>query len=151
MISIKAIANKIDIFVNSCFFPLFLHSQKRYENLVSGTAPVESHLHKNLAEHINSEIVLQTITNVDAAMRWIRSTFLHVRAIKNPGLYGFAPAMAKEEVERKLEGEIPLVGLKDESCIFAGGSRLQPTTEPITFCVQSANCFRNAKIIIRIV
>lgn len=40
------------------------HSSKgRYETLVHGLEQIESSLHTNLIEHLNAEIVLQTITN----------------------------------------------------------------------------------------
>lgn len=45
-------------------------------------------LHSNLVEHLNAEIVLQTISDVNMALDWIRSTFLYIRALKNPTHYG---------------------------------------------------------------
>ncbi|GAA5900381.1 DNA helicase [Sporobolomyces salmoneus] len=64
--------------------------QQRYENLVNAQKKLESCLHKNLTEHINSEITLRTITNVDSALRWLRSTFLYVRISKNAPYYAIA-------------------------------------------------------------
>lgn len=72
--------------------------------MVTGTAPVESHLHKYMIEHLNAEITLGTITDLEVAMKWIQSTFLYVRAIKNPTHYGFTAHLAKDKVEKKLEG-----------------------------------------------
>lgn len=45
-------------------------------------------LHSHLVEHLNAEIVLQTISDVNMALDWIRSTFLYIRALKNPTHYG---------------------------------------------------------------
>lgn len=45
-------------------------------------------LHKHLIEHLNAEIVLHTITDVNIALEWVRSTFLYIRALKNPAYYG---------------------------------------------------------------
>lgn len=45
-------------------------------------------LHNHLVEHLNAEIVLQTISDVNMALDWIRSTFLYIRALKNPTHYG---------------------------------------------------------------
>jgi replicative superfamily II helicase len=55
-------------------------------------SPLESvySLHKSLVEHINSEITLRTITDVDTALRWLRSTFLYVRISRNPAFYAIA-------------------------------------------------------------
>lgn len=47
-----------------------------------------SSLHCHLVEHLNAEIVLQTISDVNMALDWIRSTFLYIRALKNPTYYG---------------------------------------------------------------
>lgn len=45
-------------------------------------------LHRHLIEHLNAEIVLHTITDVNIALEWIRSTLLYIRALKNPSHYG---------------------------------------------------------------
>lgn len=45
-------------------------------------------LHRHLVEHLNAEIVLHTVTDVTVALEWIRSTFLYIRALKNPTHYG---------------------------------------------------------------
>lgn len=45
-------------------------------------------LHSHLVEHLNAEIVLQTISDVNMALDWIRSTLLYIRALKNPAHYG---------------------------------------------------------------
>lgn len=52
------------------------------------TAPLSSSLHSHLVEHLNAEIVLQTISDVNMALDWIRSTFLYIRTLKNPTHYG---------------------------------------------------------------
>ena len=89
---------------------------------MNGCTPVESHLHKHLAEHLNSEIVLQTITGLDVAMEWIRSTFLYVRAVKTPMNYGLAFGMSQNKVEKKLEGELPVMYVQSimyiEFCVY---------------------------------
>lgn len=59
----------------------------RYESLVSGTTNLESRLHENLIEHLVSEICLGTITNEATALKWLQSTFLYVRLLKNPVYY----------------------------------------------------------------
>lgn len=45
-------------------------------------------LHKSLVEHLNAEVVLQTIANIGDAVAWLSNTFLNVRISKNPGHYG---------------------------------------------------------------
>lgn len=75
-----------------------------------GTNPIESHLHKCLAEHLNSEVVLQTITDLSIAVQWIKSTFFYVRARKNPTRYGITNKLEKDRLQKKLE-EMCLVGI----------------------------------------
>lgn len=48
---------------------------------------LESSLHVNLAEHLNSEIGLGTISDVDTAKKWLSASFLSRRMQKNPGHY----------------------------------------------------------------
>ncbi|PVD32707.1 hypothetical protein C0Q70_08152 [Pomacea canaliculata] len=62
--------------------------KEKYQMLVNGTQVIESMLHKGLIEHVNAEVVLQTITNKSDAMTWLSNTFLHVRFAKNPQHYG---------------------------------------------------------------
>lgn len=80
--------------------------QQKYESLITGTAPIESHLHNHLIEHLNSEIVSQTICTMDLVTHWIRASYLYIRAIQKPFHYGFPTDASVETVEQKLEGEI---------------------------------------------
>ncbi|KAG4067800.1 hypothetical protein HA402_010486 [Bradysia odoriphaga] len=75
----------------------------KYESLISGTAPIESHLHNHLIEHLNSEIVSQTMSNMDLVAHWIRSSYLYIRAIKKPLHYGFPANATVETVEQRLQ------------------------------------------------
>ena len=59
----------------------------RYRKIVSGQDLLESTLHRNLIEHLNAEIGLGTIFNLESAKRWLASTFLRVRLQKNPDHY----------------------------------------------------------------
>ncbi|MBN3313268.1 HFM1 helicase, partial [Atractosteus spatula] len=78
-------------------------TKDRYTHLVSGDETTESSLHKHLVEHLNAEIVLHTFSDVNGALDWIRSTFLYIRALKNPSYYGFPPALNKAGIEAKLQ------------------------------------------------
>jgi len=61
----------------------------KYENLVRGRQLLESRLHEHLIEHMNAEIGLGTISNLQSAKDWLRGTFFYVRCQQNPQLYGF--------------------------------------------------------------
>ncbi|XP_070204883.1 probable ATP-dependent DNA helicase HFM1 isoform X2 [Littorina saxatilis] len=75
----------------------------KYESLVNGTQVIESMLHKNLTEHVNVEIVLNTITDMADAAAWLSHTLLHVRATKNPRHYGLPSGLSTQQVEKKLQ------------------------------------------------
>ncbi|EUC66319.1 P-loop nucleoside triphosphate hydrolase, putative [Rhizoctonia solani AG-3 Rhs1AP] len=61
--------------------------ESKYKLLATGGSQLESTLHYNLTEHINSEIGLNTIKNVASARQWLRKTFLFRRIQKNPAHY----------------------------------------------------------------
>jgi ATP-dependent DNA helicase HFM1/MER3 len=55
--------------------------------LASGQTILESSLHENISEHLNSEIGLGTITSINSAKEWLKSTFLFQRVQINPNHY----------------------------------------------------------------
>lgn len=77
-------------------------SRDSIEKMLTGKLIVDSHLHKFLTQHLNSEIVLGTITNDIIARKWLDSTFLHVRLSKNPENYGLQPKSTKTEIENSI-------------------------------------------------
>ncbi|KAI4874988.1 hypothetical protein NFI96_017657 [Prochilodus magdalenae] len=79
------------------------HTRDKYMQLMNGSDTIESSLHTNLVEHLNAEIVLHTISNVNMALDWVRSTFLYIRALKNPAHYGFSTDLDKCGIETKLQ------------------------------------------------
>ncbi|XP_058516874.1 probable ATP-dependent DNA helicase HFM1 isoform X2 [Ochotona princeps] len=80
-----------------------LSTRDKYIEMLACSNTVESSLHRHLIEHLNAEIVLHTITDVNVALEWIRSTLLYIRALKNPSHYGFAAGLNKEGIEEKLQ------------------------------------------------
>ncbi|BGP46261.1 ATP-dependent DNA helicase MER3 [Rhodotorula kratochvilovae] len=84
--------------------------ESKYSNLVNAQNMLESCLHKSLTEHVNSEITLRTITDVQSGLHWLRSTFLYVRITKNPAHYAIGPG--KTSPETRLE-EICLEAIKE--------------------------------------
>ncbi|XP_017927839.1 probable ATP-dependent DNA helicase HFM1 isoform X1 [Manacus vitellinus] len=91
-----------------------LSTRQRYIQMLNGADIIESSLHRHLVEHLNAEIVLHTVTDVTVALEWIRSTFLYIRALKNPTHYGFSPGLDKIGIEAKLQ-ELCLKNLNDLS------------------------------------
>ncbi len=61
--------------------------ESKYRALGHGQTTLESSLHTNLAEHLNSEIGLGTIKNMETAKEWIRHSFMFRRFAQNPHRY----------------------------------------------------------------
>uniref|UniRef100_A0A3B3YXN9 Probable ATP-dependent DNA helicase HFM1 n=1 Tax=Poecilia mexicana TaxID=48701 RepID=A0A3B3YXN9_9TELE len=93
-----------------------VHTREKYMKLMNGIEITESSLHSHLVEHLNAEIVLQTISDVNMALDWIRSTFLYIRALKNPSHYGFSANLDSYGIEAKLQ-ELCLKTLNSLSAI----------------------------------
>ncbi|NXJ37860.1 HFM1 helicase, partial [Ciconia maguari] len=89
-------------------------TREKYIQMLNGADIIESSLHRHLVEHLNAEIVLHTVTDVTVALEWIRSTFLYIRALKNPTHYGFSSGLNKIGIEAKLQ-ELCLKNLNDLS------------------------------------
>jgi hypothetical protein len=64
----------------------------KYRDILSKTIMLESRLPENLVEHLNSEIVLKSIKDVESMLSWAASTFFSVRAKIAPKQY--FPALA---------------------------------------------------------
>lgn len=50
--------------------------------------PIESQFIQSLADQMNAEIAIGTIKNVKEAINWLGYTYLYVRMMRNPLLYG---------------------------------------------------------------
>ncbi|XP_027140746.1 probable ATP-dependent DNA helicase HFM1 isoform X2 [Larimichthys crocea] len=93
-----------------------IQTKDKYMKLMNGMEIIESSLHSHLMEHLNAEIVLQTISDVNMALDWIRSTLLYIRALKNPTYYGFSADLDRYGIEAKLQ-ELCLRNLNSLSSI----------------------------------
>ncbi|VVC29408.1 Hypothetical protein CINCED_3A012551 [Cinara cedri] len=90
-------------------------TKDQYKQILTGNRFLESHLHKNLIEHLNTEIFMGTINNVTVAMDWMQSTFLYIRACKSPQNYGMIKTLNVNEVEHKLQN-LCLTSIKSLAC-----------------------------------
>ncbi|KAL7662086.1 ATP-dependent DNA helicase MER3 [Aspergillus niger] len=75
--------------------------EAHYERLVSGSESLESCFHLNLTDHLNAEIGLGNITDIESAIRWLAGTFFFVRMRRNPTYYRL-----KEDADREDEEEM---------------------------------------------
>jgi activating signal cointegrator complex subunit 3 len=62
----------------------------RYLDKLVRAVPIESNFIKQLADHLNAEIVGGTVTNLNEAATWLSYTYLYVRMLKNPLAYGIS-------------------------------------------------------------
>ncbi|XP_028326089.1 activating signal cointegrator 1 complex subunit 3 isoform X2 [Gouania willdenowi] len=59
-----------------------------YLTLLTQQNPIESQFLDSLADNLNAEVALGTVTNVDEAVKWLSYTYLYVRMRANPLVYG---------------------------------------------------------------
>mmetsp|Transcript_31856 Transcript_31856/g.77625 ORF Transcript_31856/g.77625 Transcript_31856/m.77625 type:complete len:2179 (-) Transcript_31856:255-6791(-) len=68
------------------------HSELHYYlSLLNEQLPIESQYIKKLADNLNAEIVMGTVQNVEEAVQWLGYTYLYVRMLRSPTLYGVDP------------------------------------------------------------
>jgi len=73
------------------------HSELQYYlSLMNQQLPVESQYVKKLTDNLNAECVLGTVQNLKEAANWLGYTYLYVRMLRNPTLYG----VSVDEAER---------------------------------------------------
>lgn len=59
-----------------------------YLDAVTAQHPIESKFIEGMADSLNAEIALGTVTNVGEGVQWIGYTYLFVRLQKNPRSHG---------------------------------------------------------------
>jgi activating signal cointegrator complex subunit 3 len=62
----------------------------RYLDKLVRSVPIESTFIKQLADHLNAEVVGGTVTNLNEAATWLSYTYLFIRMLKNPLAYGIS-------------------------------------------------------------
>ena len=67
------------------------HSELQYYlSLMNQQLPVESQFISKLADNLNAEIVLGTVQNAREAVTWLGYTYLYIRMLQAPTLYGIS-------------------------------------------------------------
>lgn len=84
-----------------------------YEKLVSESEALESCLHLHLIDHLNAEIGLGTVSDIETAVRWLAGTFLFIRLRRNPAHYtlkeGASPHDEDDMLRQICEKDIKLL------------------------------------------
>eukprot|EP00040_Diaphanoeca_grandis_P033251 m.203207 g.203207 ORF g.203207 m.203207 type:complete len:2196 (+) comp32849_c2_seq1:126-6713(+) len=78
------------------------HELQYYLSLLNEQLPVESQYVSKLADNLNAEIVSGTVQDAKEAIHWLGYTYLYIRMLRNPSLYGVSPAAL--EADPLLEG-----------------------------------------------
>ena len=60
---------------------------KYYLSLLNMQLPIESQFVSNLADQLNAEVALGSVTTLKSAVNWLGYTYLYVRMLRNPSLY----------------------------------------------------------------
>ncbi len=74
---------------------------EKYRRLLAEGKEIESRLAESLEIHLNAEIAMGTITQLDDVMEWLETTFYYVRGQTKPEAYGFGDL--RERVRNCLE------------------------------------------------
>jgi len=59
-----------------------------YLSLMNQQLPIESQFITKLADNLNAEVVLGTVQTLEEATQWLGYTYLYIRMLRNPQLYG---------------------------------------------------------------
>lgn len=101
---------------------------RRYETLVTGEDILESKLHLNLIEHMNAEIGLGTIRDLDSARKWLTGTFLYVRLQQNPVYYKLEGSRSGQDIVEQVDDICSRdIALLKEHRLAAGDDHLRCT------------------------
>ena len=76
---------------------------RRYETLVTGEEVLESKLHLNLINHMNAEIGLGTIHDLDSARKWLTGSFMYVRLQQNPVYYKLEGSRSGQDIQEQVD------------------------------------------------
>jgi pre-mRNA-splicing helicase BRR2 len=70
---------------------------KYYLSLNNMQLPIESQFVSQLADQLNAEIVMGTVSNIKDGVNWLAYTYLYVRMLRSPELYGLTQDDIKDD------------------------------------------------------
>ncbi|XP_038221111.1 putative U5 small nuclear ribonucleoprotein 200 kDa helicase [Zerene cesonia] len=74
------------------------HSELQYYlSLLNQQLPIESQLVSKLPDMLNAEIVLGSVQSVRDAVTWLGYTYLYIRMLRQPALYGIPPEKMQDD------------------------------------------------------
>ena len=97
------------------------HSELQYYlSLMNQQLPIESQFIKKLPDMLNAEAVLGSIQTVKDAAAWLGYSYLFVRMLRNPTLYGVSPEDIEKDptlLQRRLELAHSAAAVLDRHCL----------------------------------
>ena len=63
----------------------------KYINSILSQIPIESQFISHLADNLNAEVALGTVSSINEAIAWLKYSYLYVRMQRNPTAYGISP------------------------------------------------------------
>lgn len=146
-----SIADKEGVAIIMCESEL----EAKYKALVQGQTVLESSLHLNLSEHINSEVGLGTITDLETAKEWLHNSFLYRRIQKNPRHYAIGKdgnqtwqqrvddLVAQGIAKLRDAGLVACTGEHNgQLCSTEYGDIMSKVCEPFTYTRSSHSCLQ---------
>ncbi|KAA0201441.1 hypothetical protein HAZT_HAZT004460 [Hyalella azteca] len=86
------------------------HSELQYYlSLMNQQLPIESQLVGRLPDLLNAEIVLGAVQNMSEAVDWLGYTYLYVRMLRSPNLYGVSQEDLKKDDPQLLKHRANLI------------------------------------------
>ncbi|CAK1554439.1 unnamed protein product [Leptosia nina] len=74
------------------------HSELQYYlSLLNQQLPIESQMVSKLPDMLNAEIVLGSVQNIRDAVTWLGYTYLYIRMLRQPALYGIQAEKMKDD------------------------------------------------------
>lgn len=68
-----------------------------YLSLNNMQLPIESQMISQIQDQLNADIVMGNCTNVKEGANWLGYTYLYVRMLRNPTLYGITPEILESD------------------------------------------------------
>jgi activating signal cointegrator complex subunit 3 len=102
-----------------------------YLRMVTHQLPIESEMIAEMPNHLNAEIILGTVSNMNEAIRWLDYTYLARRMVKNPMHYGIDHA--------ELESDPQLATRKRK--LVEQSLRLLDESQMVSFDPKSGNLY----------
>jgi replicative superfamily II helicase len=112
----------------------------KYRRLLKEGKEIESRLAEDLDSHLNAEIAMGTIADLDDVMSWLETTFYYVRAKSRPDHYDFESL--RERVRSTLETLVARGFVETDENLGVGATSLGNLASKYYLRLETANRFR---------